>query len=82
MAATKKLFVGTFVHSKALDELEYLHSTAVCVDESGTIVAVDRECDEVTAKATVFPRLGWDEADVQVVKARDGQFFFTGFIGK
>jgi guanine deaminase len=81
-ATTKKLFLGSFVHSKALDELEYLHNTAVCVDESGTIVAVEEECDEAKAKETVLPRLGWGEADVEVVKAKDSQFFFPGFIGE
>jgi guanine deaminase len=79
--ARPKLFLGSFVHSKALDELEYLHNAAVAVDEKGTIVAVERECDEVRARETVLPRLGWGEADVEVVKARDGQFFFPGFVG-
>jgi guanine deaminase len=78
--ARPKLFLGSFVHSKALDELEYLHNAAVAVDEKGTIVAVERECDEVRARETVLPRLGWGEADVEVVKGRDGQFFFPGFV--
>lgn len=76
-----KLFLGSFVHSKLLDELEYLHNTVVCVDKSGTIVAVERECDEAKARSTLFPRLGWDVADVEVVSAADGQFFFPGFVG-
>jgi guanine deaminase len=79
---TKKLFLGSFVHSKALDKLEYLHNTAVFVDESGTIAAVEQECNETKAKETVLPRLGWDQADVEVVTAEDGQFFFPGFIGE
>jgi hypothetical protein len=77
-----QLFLGSFVHSKALDELDYLHNAAVCVDESGTIVAVERECDEAKARETVLPRLGWDAAGVEVVRAREGQFFFPGFIGE
>ena len=81
-AKTRKLFLGSFVHSKALDKLEYLHNAAVCVDESGIIVAVEQECDEAKAKETVLPRLGWGEADVEVIKAKDGQFFFPGFIGE
>jgi hypothetical protein len=82
MAPRNKLFLGTFVHSKALDELEYLHNTAVFVDTSGTIVAVERECDEAKAKETLFLRLGWDAAEVEVVTAQRGQFFFPGFIGE
>ncbi|KAK3307453.1 uncharacterized protein B0T15DRAFT_179099 [Chaetomium strumarium] len=80
MASQNQLFLGTFVHSKALDELEYLHNAAVCVDTSGTIVAVERECDEAKAKETLLPRLGWDVTEVEVVRAKKGQFFFPGFI--
>ena len=80
--ATNKLFLGLFVHSKVLKELEYLHNTAVCVDKEGKIVAVEKDCDEQKAKATVLPRLGWAEAEVEVVEAREGQFFFPGFIGR
>ncbi|KAL2021113.1 hypothetical protein VTK56DRAFT_7532 [Thermocarpiscus australiensis] len=80
MGLRNQLFLGSFVHSKALDELEYLHNAAVCVDQSGTIVAVERDCDAVKARETVLPRLGWDEAGVEVVSAGDGQFFFPGFI--
>jgi guanine deaminase len=82
MALKNQLFLGSFVHCKALDELEYLHNAAVCVDQSGTIVAVETDCDEVKAKQTVLPRFGWDESEVEVVKAGEGQFFFPGFIGE
>jgi len=80
-AVRNKVFLGLFVHSKALDELEYLHETAVFVDTSGTIVAVEKDCNEEKVRETVLARLGWDAADVEVVKARGGQFFFPGFIG-
>ncbi|KAJ4294901.1 hypothetical protein N0V88_005140 [Collariella sp. IMI 366227] len=80
MQIRNKLFLGSFVHSKTLDELDYLHDTAVCVDRTGTIVAVERDCDEPKARDAVFPRLGWGEDDVEVVRAREGQFFFPGFI--
>ncbi|KAL2196890.1 hypothetical protein P885DRAFT_69361 [Corynascus similis CBS 632.67] len=79
-AVRNKVFLGLFVHSKALHELEYLHETAVFVDKSGTIVAVEKDCNEEKVRETVLARLGWDAADVEVVKARGGQFFFPGFI--
>ncbi|KAK4149605.1 hypothetical protein C8A00DRAFT_18733 [Chaetomidium leptoderma] len=79
-AAKKQLFLGSFVHSKALDKLEFLHGAAVCVDQSGTIVAIERDCDEANAIEVLFPRLGWVKAEVVVVRAREGQFFFPGFI--
>ena len=77
-----KLFIGTFIHSKKLDELEYLHDTAVCVDRSGRIVAVEPQCDRRKAEEVLYPRLGWRAPDVDVLVAEDGQFFFPGFIGK
>ncbi|KAL2176757.1 uncharacterized protein P884DRAFT_202088 [Thermothelomyces heterothallicus CBS 202.75] len=80
LESRNKVFLGSFVHSKVLDELEYLHQTAVFVDKSGTIVAIEKDCDESKARETVLPRLGWAEADVEVVKAKEGQFFFPGFI--
>lgn len=82
MGAQNKLFLGLFVHSKVLKELEYLHNTAVCVDKEGKIVAVEKDCGEDKAKETVLPRLGWAEAEVEIVKAEEGQFFFPGFIGR
>lgn len=76
-----KLFLGTFVHSKTRDELEYLHSTGVFVDETGLIVAIEPECDLTRAREEVFLRLGWENERVQVVVCKPGQFFFPGFIG-
>ena len=69
------------MHSKTLEELEFLHDTAVCVDENGVIVAVESNCDQTKAKETLFPKLGWATGDVSIRSARAGQFFFPGFIG-
>ncbi|KAL2267023.1 hypothetical protein VTJ83DRAFT_4300 [Remersonia thermophila] len=80
MAARKTLYLGTFVHSKSLAELEFLHDGAVFVNESGAIVAIEESCDEAKAKKEIFSRLGWAETDVDIVRAKNGQFFFPGFI--
>ncbi|KAI0022559.1 guanine deaminase [Xylariomycetidae sp. FL0641] len=75
-----QLFLGTFVHSKKLDELEYLHNTAICVDTAGQIVAVEAECDQGRAESLLYPKLGWDKETVRVTVTKKGQFFFPGFI--
>ncbi|RYP29464.1 hypothetical protein DL767_006733 [Monosporascus sp. MG133] len=75
-----QLFIGTFIHSKKLDELEYLHDTAICVDKSGKIVAIEPQCDQKKAEVSLYSRLGWSAADVAVTIANDSQFFFPGFI--
>ncbi|OTB14332.1 hypothetical protein K445DRAFT_63113 [Daldinia sp. EC12] len=75
-----QLFLGLFIHSIKLGELQYLHDTAVCVDKSGKIVAVEQQYDQRKAEETLYPKLGWKTEDVDVTIAEDGQFFFPGFI--
>ncbi|KAI1465737.1 guanine deaminase [Daldinia caldariorum] len=75
-----QLFLGLFIHSINLGELQYLHDTAVCVDKSGKIVAVEQQCDQPKAEETLYPKLGWKADDTLVTIAKDGQFFFPGFV--
>lgn len=78
-----QLFLGTFVHSRTKEELEYLHDTAVCVDAAGTIVAVEAGCGCLArAEEVLFPRLGWTRGEVLAHEAKEGEFFFPGFIGE
>lgn len=77
-----QVFLGTFIHSTKLDELEYQHQTAVFVDRSGKIVHLEQECDELKAKEISQEKLGWNHADTDVRQAKEGDFFFPGFIGK
>ncbi|KAF4846508.1 putative guanine deaminase [Colletotrichum siamense] len=75
-----QLFLGTFIHSKTREELDYLHDTAICVDATGTIVAVEKCGSRAEAEEVLFPRLGWEKGDVKVHVGKEGQFFFPGFI--
>jgi guanine deaminase len=62
-----QVFIGTFIHSKALDELEYLHNTAVFVEgATGTIVAIERECDLTRTLDETFNRLDWSAAECKI----------------
>lgn len=62
-----QVFIGTFIHSKALDEVEYLHNTAVFVEGlTGTIVAIERECDHTRTLDETFNRLGWSAAECKI----------------
>jgi len=79
--AARSLFLGLFIHCKSLEELEFLHDTAVLVDEKGVIVAIEPKCDQSRAEETLLPRLGWSREEVSVRVAKAGQFFFPGFIG-
>lgn len=81
MASRNQLFLGTFIYSRKLDELEYLHDTAVFVGKEGKIARIEKDCDETKARG-LFPELGWSPQDVAVHVCRDGQFYFPGFIGE
>jgi guanine deaminase len=77
------VFFGTFVHSKSLGELEYVHNAAICVDAAGKIVAVEPNCGQQKAVETLYARLGWGLDNVAITVARnERQFYFPGFIGK
>ncbi|KAI1814485.1 guanine deaminase [Poronia punctata] len=76
-----QVFLGNFVHSSSLGQLEYLHNAAVCVDATGTIITVERDCNQQKALEILCSKLGWGLDDVAITVARDGrQFFFPGFV--
>ncbi|PTB63965.1 guanine deaminase [Trichoderma citrinoviride] len=77
----KLLLLGTFVHSKTQQTLDIFHSAGIAVDARGKIAAIERDAPDLgEAKARLLTKLGWDEAEVDVTQAADGQFFFPGFI--
>ncbi|KAI0514860.1 guanine deaminase [Xylaria bambusicola] len=79
--AKNQVFFGTFVHAKRLGELEILQNTAVCVDTSGKIVAVEANCNQQKAVETLYAGLGWSLEDISVTLCSDTQqFFFPGFV--
>lgn len=80
----KLLLLGTFVHSKTQQHLEFLHNAAVAVDEQGKIAAIERDAADLSNEATarLLRQLGWNEAEVDVTTAAEGQFFFPGFVGE
>ncbi|KAK4196276.1 putative guanine deaminase [Triangularia verruculosa] len=78
--AKNKLFLGTFIHSKTLAKLEFLHNAAVAVNKLGTIVAVSPDTDFAKAQNSLLPQLKWASDDTEITAAKPGQFFFPGFI--
>lgn len=70
----KTIYVGAFVHSKTLQELEHCQNGAIGVDEKGVIAFVEQETEDVLSKP------GWESA--KIVKIPGSGFFFPGFIGQ
>ncbi|KAI0191605.1 guanine deaminase [Astrocystis sublimbata] len=76
-----QVFLGTFIHPRRFGELEILHNAAICVDTSGTIVAIQPDCNQQKAVETLSGGFGWSLEDVAITVSRDArQFFFPGFI--
>lgn len=79
----KLLLLGTFVHSQTQQDLDFLHNAVIAVDAQGKIAAIERDArDASEAKLRLLSKLGWDEAEVDVTEAAQGQFFFPGFVGE
>ncbi|KAM7198598.1 Metallo-dependent hydrolase [Naviculisporaceae sp. PSN 640] len=76
-----QLFYGSFIYSKTLDELEYLHDAILAVNSEGKIIAIERECGgKDKALGKIGQRLGGDVSGLKIFATSEGQFFFPGFI--
>lgn len=75
------LFVGAFVHSIGLTELEICRNGIIGVNERGRIAFIERDVQDLTATLT---KNGWtgDESDYDVIRIdpKRNSFFFPGFI--
>ncbi|KAF1814707.1 guanine deaminase [Eremomyces bilateralis CBS 781.70] len=72
---TKKVFVGPFVQSKTLKELEICKDGIIGVDEEGRIAFVERSTADVEAALKLH---GWEK--VEVIRLKENGFYFPGFI--
>ncbi|KAI9681497.1 MAG: hypothetical protein M1817_002781 [Caeruleum heppii] len=73
---TRTIYLGTFIHSRSLQELDICRSGAIGVDEQGKIAFVDRD---ITDRQSVAKSHGWPD-DTRIVTTGANQFFFPGFI--
>ena len=77
MIPRRTAYVGPFVHSKSLHDLEICQEGIIGVDELGKIAFIERSGSDAAAAAK---KHGWDSYDV--VRITDNGFFFPGFVGK
>jgi guanine deaminase len=73
----RTIYLGSFVHSKTLQELDICTSGAIGVDENGKIAFIEREVGELKKLQS---DKGWENA--KVIKIHTVGFFFPGFIGR
>lgn len=76
MTPKRTLYVGPFVHSKSLQDLEICQEGIIGVDEHGKIAFIERVGNDAGAAAG---KHGW--STYEIVRIRDNGFFFPGFIG-
>lgn len=72
------IYLGPFVHSKTLKELEICENGAIGVDETGVIRFVERGVESVEEVVKKFE--SWNDA--KVVRVKGEGFFFPGFVGR
>ncbi|KAF1947889.1 guanine deaminase [Clathrospora elynae] len=78
---SKMIYVGPFVHSRSLTELEIGENGAIGVDENGIIRFVERDFHEGFEKLMAYVEENKDEwVHAKVVKIEGNGFFFPGFI--
>jgi guanine deaminase len=78
---SKTIYVGPFVHSKSLTELEIEGDGAIWVDEQGIICFVERNLHGGVYRLVAEIAESADEwADAKIVSIRGTGFFFPGFI--
>ena len=85
MAATKPLrrtvYLGTFIHSKTLGELERFEEAAIGVDENGIITFIEQNLSDLFGLKTRIQRYGWDNYDLVHAPEETIGFWFPGFVG-
>ncbi|KAI9893773.1 MAG: hypothetical protein M1814_005990 [Vezdaea aestivalis] len=74
-ARTKTIYAGIFIQSASLQRLEICEQGAIGVDENGRIVFVERGVKDLEFVAT---KHNWQDATI--VKAKENEFYFPGFI--
>jgi len=77
MTPKRTVYIGPFVHSKSLQDLDICQNGVIGVDEHGKIAFIERAESDGAAAAE---KHSWDSYDV--VRITDNGFFFPGFVGK
>ncbi|KAI9802962.1 MAG: hypothetical protein M1825_002194 [Sarcosagium campestre] len=75
--AQRAVYIGRFIHSKNIQELDIFENRIIGVDEHGKIGFIGGDQSQLDK---LLRQHGWDRATVQLVETKDSQFFFPGFI--
>lgn len=73
---SKTIYLGAFVHSTSLTELEICENAAIGVDENGIIAFVEKTVQDINSITSKYSN--WDSASI--VQIQGNGFFFPGFI--
>ncbi|MCJ1243363.1 hypothetical protein MMC30_000560 [Trapelia coarctata] len=76
----RKVYVGTFIHSVSLANLEILENAAIGIEENGIIAFVEKDMKELGLAEVVGQKYGWKEPHIVKGDGRSMSFFFPGFV--
>ena len=77
ISSRRRVFYGTAVHSKSLDEIEYLHQALIGTDAHGVIAFVEANV-EPEGVADRLGALGC--SDAPLTRLRKGEFLLPGYV--
>lgn len=75
---SKTLYVGPFIHSTSLADLEICENGLIGVDEHGIISFVERGVSPSDIPNILTQKSGWE--DPRIISIKGNGFFFPGFI--
>ena len=78
MIKPKTIYIGSYVHSKTLEELEQVEHGMICVDEHGVIEWVENGSPEQLQ--TIASGYGLSLDDVEIVELDEDELLCPGFI--
>jgi guanine deaminase len=73
---SKTIYLGAFVHSTSLTQLEICPKAAIGVDETGTIAFIEKDVSDLQALKSQHP----DFQSASTITLSGSGFFFPGFI--
>jgi guanine deaminase len=81
----RTVYIGTFLHSASLGDIEVSERTAIGVDEEGIITFIEKNLTDEQTILRCIEGNGWDAGEYDLVQAPEGdgviRFWFPGFIG-
>lgn len=78
----RTIYIGTFIHSISLANLEILDHAVIGVDENGTITFIEKDVKLPVVAEVTEQKYGWKDSSIVKGVGESTAFFFPGFVGQ